>query len=127
MVIGLYCCGGSDERRKVMLAQAGVTLPLVFSQKVASLMMRKIASAQVAAKLKLDRGEVGENREILMCRVGADTVVPTRNSKGWEEGAVGCRASEGDIDRIICMSAKSQAGEWLKGNYKVIDEMRWLL
>lgn len=30
--------------RKVMLAQAGVTLPLVFSQKVAGLMMRKMAS-----------------------------------------------------------------------------------
>lgn len=33
----------------------------------------------------------------------------------------------GDIDRIICMSAKSQTGEWLKASYKGIDEMRWLL
>lgn len=28
-----------------------------------------------------------------------------------------------DIDRIICMSAKSQAREWLKGSYKGIDGM----
>lgn len=41
-------------RGKVMLAQAGVVLPLVFSQKVAGLMMRKIASVLMAAKLKLD-------------------------------------------------------------------------
>lgn len=44
MDIGLCNCRGNDERGKVMLAQTGVTLPLVFSQKVAGLMMRKIAS-----------------------------------------------------------------------------------
>lgn len=40
----------------------------------------------------------------------------------------GCGArGEGDIDRIICMSAKLQAGEWLNGSYKGIDGMWWLL
>lgn len=40
------------------LAQPGVILPLVFTQKVAGLMMRKIVSVYVVAKLKLERGEV---------------------------------------------------------------------
>lgn len=46
----------------------------------------------------------------LICRVGG------RGARG-----------EGDIDRIICMSAKLQAGEWLNGSYKGIDGMWWLL
>ena len=44
MAIGLCSCNGNDEKGKVTLAQPGVMLPPVFSQKVAGLMMRKIAS-----------------------------------------------------------------------------------
>lgn len=35
MAVGLCCCSGNDEMEKVELAQAGVTLFTVFSQKVA--------------------------------------------------------------------------------------------
>lgn len=47
MTIGLCNCYGNDEAAGggVMLAQTGVMLPLVFSQKVAGLIMRKTASA----------------------------------------------------------------------------------
>lgn len=51
-------CRAGDKRRKVRLAQTEVVLPLVFTQKVAGLMMRKTASVYMVAKPKLERGEV---------------------------------------------------------------------
>lgn len=56
--VGLCGCRAGDERRKLRLAQAEVVLPLVFTQKVAGLMMRKTASVYMVAKPKLERGEV---------------------------------------------------------------------
>ncbi len=43
MATGLRICRGNDEKRKVKLAQTGVTLLRLFSQKVGGLMIRKIA------------------------------------------------------------------------------------
>lgn len=52
MAVGWRNRHGNDDFGKVMLAGTGVTLPLVLSQQGVSLMMRKITTVSMAAKLQ---------------------------------------------------------------------------
>lgn len=51
MAVGWRNCHGNVDFGRVMLAGTGVTLPLVLSQQGVSLMMRKITTVSMAAKL----------------------------------------------------------------------------